>query len=156
MNETYHLFTTETDRGRTSSISYGCDKHGGKDRKELRGSGHTAGFYTINASGKVLPPLYLFDSSTPNSGNYHTQSSWYKKLSKLCYLSYHFNYLLIIKQLYITNLFTYTKQFIGRYGLEVKIILESFNTVRSKLRMDDSVFNYYIINIVLPLYLNIF
>ena len=103
MNGTYHLFTTETDRDRTSSISYRCDKVGEKDRKELRGSGHTAGFYTINASGKVLPPLYLFDSSTPNSGNYHIQSSWYKKLSNLCYLSYHFNYLLIIKQQYPNN-----------------------------------------------------
>ena len=70
MDETDHPFTTETDRGGSRSISYGCDKDGRKGRRGTRGSRHTTGVYTINAGGEVLPPLFIFDSSAQNNSNF--------------------------------------------------------------------------------------
>ena len=52
MDETMHIFTTETDKGGSRSISYGFDKNGRKGRRGTKGSHHTTGVYTINADGK--------------------------------------------------------------------------------------------------------
>ena len=86
MDETDHPFTTETDRGGSRSISYGCDKDGRKGRRGTRGSRHTTGVYTINAGGEVLPPLFIFDSSAQNNSNFQLQTPWCDGLPKVCYL----------------------------------------------------------------------
>ena len=128
MDETMHIFTTETDKGGSRSISYGFDKNSRKGKRgTIRGSHHTTGVYIINADGKTLPPLYIFDSSTQNDYNYQVQPSWCKTLS-------------IVK---------------GRYGLEEEVSIDSFVSVRSKGSIGDSLFRDYIRNVILPLYPNI-
>ena len=45
-----------------------------------RGSRHTTGIYGANAGGKVMPPLYIFDSSATNEENYQVRPEWVEGL----------------------------------------------------------------------------
>lgn len=74
IDETCRPFSTEVDRSGSSSIRFGCNNDGRKSRPRTRGTRHTTGVYAINAGGKVLPPLPIFDSSAQHSCNYQIQS----------------------------------------------------------------------------------
>ena len=74
MDETNHPFTTDIYKGGTRSISYGCDKIDREDRRGTRRSRLTTNVYAINSRGGVLPPFYIFDSSSQHSSNYQVQS----------------------------------------------------------------------------------
>ena len=91
MDETYHPFTTEVDRGGSRSISYGCNKDGRKGRRGTRGYRHTTGVYATNTGGKVLPPFYIFDISAQQSCNYQVQRGWCEIVPKVLYLHFYFN-----------------------------------------------------------------
>ena len=83
MDETDHLFTTKNDRRGCCSISYGSNEDDRKGRRNIRGSKHTIGVYTINTGGEVLLPLYIFDSFDQNISNYQVQPTWYEDLPKV-------------------------------------------------------------------------
>ena len=92
MDKIDHPFTTETDKGGSRFISYGFNKDGRKGRQGTRGSRHIIGVNTVNAGGKVLPPLFIFDSSDQNCSNIQVQASWCDDLPKICYLFIHVIY----------------------------------------------------------------
>ena len=59
MDETDNPFTTDVDRDRTCSISYGCGEVGKKGKRDTRGSRRPTSMYDINAGSGVLPSLYI-------------------------------------------------------------------------------------------------
>ena len=73
MDESRHTLTTEIDRGGPRSISYGYDNVNRQGRCGTRGSRHISGVYTFIAFGEVLPPLFMFDSSSKNELTYKIQ-----------------------------------------------------------------------------------
>ena len=70
MDESHHPLTTETDNGGSRSVSYGFDNDNRQGRHGTRGNLHV---YTFYAFGEVLPPLFMFDSSSKNELTYKIQ-----------------------------------------------------------------------------------
>ena len=96
----YLIFTTETDRGGSRSISYGANNDNRQGRRGTRGSRHISGVYSFNAFGETLPPLYIFDSSSKKQ-NFKITHEWCHDLPKVCFIKYIFN---IIGIKYLQNL----------------------------------------------------
>ena len=86
MNESHHPLTIETDRGGSRSVSYGFDNDNRRGRRGTRSSRHISGVYTFNAFDEVLPPLFIFDSSSKHDLTYKIQDGWCSDLPKVGFI----------------------------------------------------------------------
>ena len=105
MDESHHPLTTDTDRGGSRSISYGCDTDNRQGRRGTRGSRHISGVYTFNAFGEVLPPLFIFDSSSKSELTYKISNEWCNDLPKVGFILYNLNYIRINHLIYLLFLY---------------------------------------------------
>ena len=80
MDESQHPFRTDVDRGGSRSMTYGTDLFCRQGQHGTHGARHTTGIYAFNASGKTLPPLYIFDSTAKDEEHFQMKSSWVKGL----------------------------------------------------------------------------
>jgi hypothetical protein len=97
-------------------------------KRTVKAGRHVTGVYAMNAAGKALPLMYIFDSGVKPEQNFQVKTTWLEGLP-------------IIK---------------GRFGCPELIEESSFFSVRSpEGSMDDSFFIEYIEKVLLPLYPNI-
>jgi hypothetical protein len=96
-------------------------------KRGVKSSRHVTGVYATSAGGESLPPMYIFDSGAKIEDNFRVKIKWLEGLPTVT----------------------------GRYGCPSIIESSSFYAVRSRGSMDDSLLNYYIDEVILPLFPNI-
>ncbi len=127
MDETHHNLSITTEKGGPRSTMYHNPHLQRGYKRTIKAGRHVTGVYATNAAGEVLPPMYIFDLSATIDANYWVRVSWLDGLPNVE----------------------------GRFGCPSRVQSGSFVSVRSSGSMDDSLFNDYIEQVVLPLYPNI-
>jgi hypothetical protein len=127
MDETHHNLSITGDKGGPRAPVYTNPKLQRGYAKTVKPGQHVTGVYATNATGKALPPMYIFDSGAKIDSNYRVKLSWLEGLP-------------VIQ---------------GRFGCPDRVEVASFYSVQARGSMDDFLFNDYEERVVLPLYPNI-
>lgn len=127
MDETHHDLSITGDRGGPRSVVYHNPNLQRGSKRSVKASRHVTGVYATSAGGENLPPMYIFDSGATIDDNFRVKMKWLEGLPTVT----------------------------GRYGCPSIVESSSFFAVRSRGSMDDSLLNYYIDEIILPLFPNI-
>jgi hypothetical protein len=127
MDETHHDLLVTGDRGGPRSVTYHNPRFQRGCKRGVQSSRHVTGVYATSAAGENIPPMYTFDSGAKIEDNFRVKMKW------------------------LDGLPTVT----GRFGCPSIVESSSFYAVRTKGSMDDSLFNSYIDDVILPLFPNI-
>ncbi len=127
MDKTHHDLSITGDKGGSRWVVYHNPNYQRGYKQNVKAGRHVTGVYATNAAGKVLPPMYIFNTGAKLEQNFRVKTKWLKGLPTIK----------------------------GRFGCPELIEESSFYSVRSRGSMDDSLFIEYIEKIVLPLYPNI-
>jgi hypothetical protein len=128
MDETHHDLSITGHKGGPRALVYNnTNLHQRGYKKTVKQGQHVTGMHATNSAGKVLPPLYIFDSGAKIDSNYRAKLSWLEGLP-------------VIE---------------GRFGCLDRVEVASFYSDWARGSMDDSLFNDYIEQVVLPLFPNI-
>ena len=91
----------------------------------MKSARHVTGAYATNSAGEALPPFYIFDSSAKLDENFWVMVGWLEGLP-------------------VT----------GRFGCPTEVESSSFYAVRPRGSMVESLLNFYIETVIVPLYPN--
>ena len=73
-DETQHKFTTAGNKGGSTITTYTNTSFPCSGKRVTESSRHTAGVYTVNLAGEVLPPLYVTDTKSQLEENFAIDS----------------------------------------------------------------------------------
>ncbi|KAI2500983.1 hypothetical protein MHU86_13457 [Fragilaria crotonensis] len=126
MDETHHDLSITGDKGGSWAVSYHSPAFQRGANRGAKSARHVTGAYATNSAGEALPPFYIFDSSAKSDENFRVKVSWLEGLPSVT----------------------------GRFGCPTEIESSSFYAVRPRGLMDESLLNFYIETVIMPLYPN--
>jgi len=128
MDKTNHALSITGHRGGPRATTYHNPLLQRGHKVKAKQGRHVTGVYATNAAGEAIPPMYIFDSSAKSERIFRIRCSWVENLPKVS----------------------------GRFGCpETQHDVASYYAVRSRGSMDDSLFNNYVEEVIIPLYPNI-
>jgi hypothetical protein len=76
MDETHHDSSITGDKGGSRSVTYHNPLLQRGANRGVKSARHVTGAYATTAAGEVLPPFYIFDSSSKSEENFRVRVEW--------------------------------------------------------------------------------